>query len=154
NGHQFLSVRSAWSIELIPDSTARSGVCIKATCTAAGSGGIHRRFVDLRQPEWQGRTMTFSCDIKTSRNRAIFPGVEAFKTKYRPRFNSTTEWQRFIQTDIVQFIENTSWSFYFPVSDNDRWQVGDILYLRDFQLEDGNMATTPRPSDKDQTSYV
>ncbi|NQJ68507.1 hypothetical protein HO543_01345 [Streptococcus suis] len=154
NGHQFLSVRSAWSIELIPDPTARSGVCIKATCTGAGNGGIHRKFVDLRQPEWQGRTMTFSCDIKTSRNRVIFPGVEAFKTKSRPRFNSTTEWQRFIQTDIVQFIENTSWSFFFSGSNNEQWQVGDVLYLRDFQLEDGNMATTPSPSDKDQTSYV
>lgn len=154
NGHQFLSIRSAWSIELIQDSTARSGVYIKATCTSAGNGGIHRRFVDLRKPEWQGRTMTFSCDIKTSKNRVIFAGVEAFKNKSRPRFNSTTEWQRFTQTDVVQYVENGSWSFFFSLSLNEQWQVGDVLYLRDFQLEDGNMATTPRPSDKDQTSYV
>ncbi|HFI0634093.1 TPA: phage tail spike protein [Streptococcus suis] len=154
NGHQFLSIRSTWSIELIPDSTARSGVYIKATCTSAGNGGIHRRFVDLRKPEWQGRTMTFSCDVKTSKNRVIYAGVEAFKTKSRPRFNSTTEWQRFTQTDVVQYVENGSWSFFFSLSLNEQWQVGDILYLRDFQLEDGNMATTPRPSDKEQTSYV
>ncbi|HFI0238313.1 TPA: phage tail spike protein [Streptococcus suis] len=154
NGHQFLSIRSTWSIELIPDSTARSGVYIKATCTSAGNGGIHRRFVDLRKPEWQGRTMTFSCDVKTSKNRVIYAGVEAFKNKSRPRFNSTTEWQRFTQTDVVQYVENGSWSFFFSLSLNEQWQVGDILYLRDFQLEDGNMATTPRPSDKDQTSYV
>lgn len=153
-GHQFLSIRSTWSIELIPDSTARSGVYIKATCTSAGNGGIHRRFVDLRKPEWQGRTMTFSCDVKTSKNRVIYAGVEAFKTKSRPRFNSTTEWQRFTQTDVVQYVENGSWSFFFSLSLNEQWQVGDILYLRDFQLEDGNMATTPRPSEKEQTSYV
>ncbi|HFU4466068.1 TPA: phage tail spike protein [Streptococcus suis] len=154
NGLKFTQFNSTWTLELVNDPTARSGVHVKATCTGVGAGGIHSVFVNLRDSEWQGRQMTFSFEVKTSRVRAISYGVQAFKNKVTRETNSTTSWSRVVLTDIVDYVEGKGRLFFFSGTTTDRWQVGDILYLRDFQLEDGNMATTPRPSDKEQTSYV
>ena len=143
--YNFSLSQSIWQFERIADSTARSGYHIKATCTQAGGGGFHRIFRDLRGAEWQARTMTYSVDIKASKSVRMRLGVEAFNNGYKA-FDVTTNWQRFISTDTVSYKTLYSFPFY---SDAIAWAVGDVIYLRDPQLEDGTVATAPRIAEED-----
>ncbi|NRG69103.1 hypothetical protein HPB00_06470 [Streptococcus suis] len=144
----FSNNQSSWRFERIEDGTARSGYHIKATCTQSGGGGFHRYLIDLRGAEWQGRTMTYSVDIKASKLVRMRLGVEAFNKGYKA-FDVTTDWQRFISTDTVNFKTYYSYPFY---ADTTTWAVGDVVYLRDPQLEDGNVATTPHAAEEDLKS--
>ncbi|MEG3310684.1 phage tail spike protein [Streptococcus sp. SS-4456] len=146
--HNFSNNQSSWRFERIEDGTARSGYHIKATCTQSGGGGFHRYLIDLRGAVWQGRTMTYSVDIKASKSVRMRLGAEAFNKGYKA-FDVTTEWQRFISTDTVNFKTYYSYPFY---ADSITWAVGDVVYLRDPQLEDGNLATTPHAAEEDLRS--
>lgn len=150
NNPNFTNFYSSWNYERIEDPTARSGYHIKATCTKAAGAGFHRRFIDLRGAEWQGRTMTYSVDIKSSKSVRIRLGAEAFNGGIKV-FDATTDWKRFSSTDKVNFKTSFSFPFY---TDSVQWQVGDVIYLRDPQLEDGTVATTPSPALKDIQAYI
>ncbi|HFI0853348.1 TPA: phage tail spike protein [Streptococcus suis] len=148
--HIFYANTSAWKYERIADATARSGYHIKATCTQAGGGGFHKVLRDLRGAEWQGRTMTYAVDIKASKSVRMRLGVEAFKSDYKT-IDVTTEWQRFVSTDTVNYRTYYSFTFY---TDSVAWAVGDIIYIRDPQLEDGNVVTTPHAAEEDFSSQI
>lgn len=140
---------SKWLFEIVADNTARSGQYLKATCTKAGTYGFFNRFVDLRGSEWQGKKMTYSIDIKASKSVQMTVGVEAFNGGAK-KFNVTTAWQRFVSTDMVKFKNVYAFPFYIP--DGGTWAVGDVVYLRDVQLEDGTIATAPKPAVEDTQS--
>ena len=148
--HTFNSNTSLWKHERIADATARSGYHIKATCTQAGGSGFHKVLRDLRGSEWQGRTMTYAVDIKASKTVRMRLGAEAFKTGFKT-FDVTTNWQRFVTTDTVDFKTWYSFPFY---TDSVAWAVGDIIYIRDPQLEDGNVATTPHAAEEDFSNQI
>ena len=150
NSYAFSGNQSVWQFERIADSTARSGYHIKATCTQAGGNGFHRVLIDLRGAEWQGRTMTYAVDVKTSKSVKMRLGVEAFNTGYKT-FDATTTWRRFISTDTVNYRAYYSFIFY---ADSITWSVGDVIYLRDPQLEDGTVATAPRIAEEDLTTDI
>ncbi|HFI0694768.1 TPA: hypothetical protein ACGO4F_000833 [Streptococcus suis] len=142
----FFTNSTSWKIERFPDSTARSGYHIKATCTTSGSGGIGAALFDLRGAEWQGKMMTFAVDVKCSKSVRLKYGCEAFENASTQLIDVSTEWERYSSSRKVQFNRWHSFIFYIHV---DRWEVGDVLYIRDPQLEDGNVATTPRPAPED-----
>lgn len=142
---------SKWLFEIVADNTARSGQYLKATCTKAGTYGFFNRFVDLRGSEWQGKKMTYSIDIKASKSVQMTVGVEAFNGGVK-KFNVTTAWQRFVSTDMVKFKNFYVFPFYIP--DGGTWAVGDVVYLRDVQLEDGTIATAPKPAVEDTQSDI
>ena len=142
---------SKWLFEIVADNTARSGQYLKATCTKAGTYGFFNRFVDLRGSEWQGKKMTYSIDIKASKSVQMTVGVEAFNGGVK-KFNVTTAWQRFVSTDMVKFKNVYAFPFYIP--DGGTWAVGDVVYLRDVQLEDGTIATAPKPAVEDTQSDI
>ena len=62
-----LSNQVGWKFERVEDQFAKSGYMLKATCTRAGNGGFYKTFFDLRANEFQGKDMTWSWDIKSSR---------------------------------------------------------------------------------------
>lgn len=142
---------SKWLFEIVADNTARSGQYLKATCTQAGAYGFFNRFVDLRGSEWQGKKMTYSIDIKASKPVKMTLGVEAFSRR-GDKFNVTTDWQRFTSTDVVEF--KNVYAFPFYCEDSATWAVGDVVYLRDVQLEDGTIATAPKPAVEDTQSDI
>ncbi|NQP35068.1 hypothetical protein HO923_00675 [Streptococcus suis] len=150
NGYVFNNVRSIWRFERIEDGTARSGYHIKATCTQSGTNGFHRVLRDLRGAEWQGRTMTYSVDVKASKSVRMLLGAEAFNKGYKA-FDVTTDWKRIISTDTVNYKTYYSFPFYL---DSGQWQVGDVLYIRDPQLEDGTVATTPAVAPEDLANEI
>ena len=143
--HDFYNTVSEWKFERVSDSTAWSGCTIKATCTKAGGGGFHKVLIDLRDAKWQGRTMTYSVYVKASKSIRMRLGSEAFNGGCQI-FDATTSWQRFVSTDAVNYKKYYSFPFY---SDSEVWAVDDVVYIRDPQLEDGNIATTPAASPED-----
>lgn len=143
--HNFYNTVSEWKFERVSDSTAWSGCTIKATCTKAGGGGFHQVLIDLRDAKWQGRTMTYSVYVKASKSIRMRLGSEAFNGGYQI-FDATTSWQRFVSTGAVNYKKYYSFPFY---SDSEVWAVDDVVYIRDPQLEDGNIATTPAASPED-----
>ncbi len=145
------SVLSQWEFEIIPDNTSKSGQCLRATCTQSGAGGIHKVLIDLRGTEWQNKKMTYSIDVKASKSIQMNLGVEVFNGGVK-KFNVTTAWQRFVSTDMVKFKNFYAFPFYIP--DGGTWAVGDVVYLRDVQLEDGTIATAPKPAVEDTQSDI
>ncbi|WP_099778555.1 phage tail spike protein [Streptococcus suis] len=143
--HTFDNLQSVWSYERIPDPTSRSGYHIKAICTQAGGSGFNRIFIDLRASEWQGRTMTYAVDVKASKTVRMRLGAEAFNNGSKV-FDVNVNWQRFVTTDTVNFKNWYRFPFY---ADGSMWSVGDVVYIRDPQLEDGTVATSPCPAPED-----
>ena len=146
------TVLSQWEFEIIPDSASKSGQCLRATCTQSGAGGIHKVLIDLRGMEWQNKKMTYSIDVKASKSIQMNLGVEVF-TESVKSLGVSTDWQRFSYSSTINFRKNYSFVFY-STNNNNAWEVGDVIYLRDVQLEDGTIATAPKPAVEDTQSDI
>lgn len=137
------STSVGWKFERVEDRLAKSGYMLKATCTQAGNGGFHKVLFDLRPNEFQGKDMTWSWDMKSSRPIIFYDmGFEAGGLKRNVPVS--TEWTRITNTFKVAFKQYYSCVFYA-----NGWEVGDVVYIRDPQLEEGTVATTPRPAPED-----
>ena len=135
---------SAWKFETVEDSTAKFGRYLKATCKRAGNYGFYKYFIDIgKHSEFFKQTMTWSMDVKTSKNTNITIGCEWGNAE--ANVNVTENWQRFSKTfDVATSSKNKAWIFY-----GRNWEVGDIVYIRDVQLEYGPNATTPIQAPED-----
>ncbi|MDG3154772.1 gp58-like family protein [Streptococcus suis] len=142
---------SDWKFERVVDAMAKSGHHLKATCTGAGTGGMVADFFDLRGADWQGKMMTFAVDIKCSKPVRLKYGCEAFEDASSQLIDVTTGWKRYASSRKVQFNRWHNFAFYLQAG---RWEVGDVLYIRDPQLEDGNIATTPHAAEEDLRSEI
>ena len=132
-----------WKFERVEDQLAKSGYILKATCTKAGNGGFYKTLFDLRSDEFQGKDMTWSWDMKSSRPITFYDmGFEAGGLK--KNVSVSTEWKRISSAFKVAFNRFYSCVFYA-----NGWEVGDVVYIRDPQLEEGTVATTPRPAPED-----
>ena len=143
---------AGWKFEIIKDNTAKSGQYLKATCTTASTsgGGFHKKLFDFSDGRFFGKQMTWSMDIKLSKAKSVKIGPE-WGYAYLDT-NATTEWKRYSRTfTVAKTAEYSSWIFYT----NDKvWNVGDIVYIRDVQLEDGSIATSPVPAIEDTKSDI
>ena len=143
-----LSNQVGWKFERVEDQFAKSGYMLKATCTRAGNGGFYKTFFDLRANEFQGKDMTWSWDIKSSRPITFYDmGFEAGGLKRN--VSISTEWTRIINTFKVSFKQYYSCVFYAK-----GWQVDDVVYIRDPQLEEGTIATSPKPAPEDTDGLI
>jgi len=141
-------ISSGWKFERVEDQFAKSGYMLKATCTKAGIGGFHKVFFDLRANEFQGKDMTWSWDIKSSRPITFHSmGFEAGGLKRN--VSISTEWERISNTFKVAFKQYYSCVFYA-----NGWQIGDVVYIRDPQLEEGTIATSPKPAPEDTDGLI
>lgn len=136
---------SEWTFERIQDPTAKSGWALKATNVKGSDGGIHKPLVDLRGEEWQGKQMVWSVDVKSNRT-----DISLYNIGFEAGGNITSgvklsdKWQRVSKAFIVKF--DTYWSF---VIYGFGWNTGDVIYIRDPQLEDGTIDTTPKAAPED-----
>lgn len=141
---------SEWTFERVQDPTAKSGWALKATNVKGNDGGIHKPLVDLRGVEWQGKQMTWSVDVKSNRT-----DIKLYNIGFEAGGNITTgvqlsdKWQRVSKAFIVKF--ERFWSF---VVYGFGWRAGDVIWIRDPQLEDGNIATTPKPALEDTDEQI
>ena len=142
------SYSSAWKFERIIDENSKSGYTLKATCTQGGNGGFNKILFELRGNEFQGKDMTWSWEMKSSRSITFYDmGFEAGGLKRNVPVS--TEWERISNTFKVAFSRYFSSVFYA-----NGWRVGDVVYIRDPQLEEGSIATTPKRAPEDTEEAV
>ena len=135
---------SGWKFETFEDNSAKFGRYLKATCTRAGKYGFWKYFIDIaKHSEFFKQTMTWSMDVKTSKNTSLRIGCEWGNAV--SNINTTENWQRFSKTfEVATSSNNKAWIFY-----GSNWEVGDVIYIRDVQLEYGPNATTPSQAPED-----
>ena len=146
------SNKASWKFEIISDSTAKSGQYLKATCTTASTsgGGFYKNLFDFSDGRFFGKQMTWAMDIKLSKAKSIKIGPEWGKAYLN--INATTEWQRYSNTfTVATTTEYKQWIVY---TNDNVWNVGDVVYIRDVQLEEGSLATSPVPAIEDTASDI
>ncbi len=109
--------------------------------------GFFFNLTDLVKTQFQNETLTWSIDLKASRNVTL--RNVGFETNGLKQVTITTEWQRISHTFINKFTNVFAFVFYNPTAN---FNNGDKVYIRLPKLEIGNIATdwTPAPEDVEQ----
>ena len=106
--------------------------------------GFYFNLTDLVKTQFQNETLTWSIDIKASRNVTL--RNVGFETNGLRQVNITSEWQRISQTFINKFINVFAFVFYNPTAN---FNNGDKIYIRLPKLEKGNVTTDWSPAYED-----
>lgn len=124
---------------VVLDPDALCGYHIEVKCTTAGSGPYYPVF--SKTSDKVGKTYTWSFWAKCSANKSsVLVGHECGGTK---RIDLTTSWQKYFMT--WKYIDAAYTSFVFYAT----FAVGEILYIRDFKIEEGSIATKWAPAESD-----
>ncbi|MGT2716555.1 phage tail spike protein [Streptococcus respiraculi] len=140
-----------WRFERITDSRIPGGYAVKATYHGAEkNSGISLGLINLTTSEWLGREVTFSVYVKANRNRKLTNFGHETGGLFGEK-DITTEWQRFSKSFVVTLHpSNSSWTGVALYDESeDKFSNGDELYFAVPQLEDGTVATTPKPAPED-----
>ena len=127
---------------IVADTEAKSGKHIEFKCTTAGPGPHTPIFP--KTTDKVGKVYTCSFWAKSSVNKS---GTVGHECGGLTSVSLTTSWKKFTHT--WTFTDNTYSSFTWYLN----WKVDEILYVRDFKIEEGNKATdwTPAPEDVDSS---
>lgn len=125
---------------IVADAEAKSGKHIEFKCTTAGMGLYTSIFP--KTTDKVGKVYTWSFWAKSSVDKSGSIGHECGG---QTSVSLTTSWKKFTHT--WTFTDDTHHSFTWYLN----WEVDEILYIRDFKIEEGNKATdwTPAPEDVD-----
>lgn len=133
-----------WSIEVLDDIERFSGKKIRITCLSKdGIGSSTGVFFNAGNPtqKYIGQEMTHSIYVRSNRPLNIYTGY--FGGAWHS-VNTSTEWMR----DIFSFTSSKTSDPHFRVYLYNDFEVGDWIEIADFQLELGNIATTPKKSEE------
>ena len=110
--------------------------------------GFYFNLTELVKTQFQNETLTWSIDIKASRNMTL--RNVGFESNGLKQVNITTEWQRLSHTFTNKFTKYFAFVFYNPTAN---FNNGDKIYIKLPKLEKGNVATdwTPAPEDEQQS---
>lgn len=135
--------KNHFTFEYIEDATAIGGYTLKVTCIKdLSSGGANVRMTPIfRQPENLNKKYTISYEIKANEESDRY--YIGFEVGNRPTINVTTNWQRVETTFVNNWGGGMYDRFALFKKPKDGWayRVGDIVYIRDFKLEEGEQAT-------------
>ena len=109
--------------------------------------GFYFNLTDLVKTQFQNETLTWSIEIKASRNMTL--RNVGFETNGLKQVDIITEWQKISHTFTNKFTNVFAFVFYNPTAN---FNNGDKIYIRLPKLEKGNIATdwTPAPEDVEQ----
>ena len=145
--HNFASnsIGGAYKYNVVKDTNALSGYTIEITCTASGVGFFSRPLTKAQQQA--GKKLTYSFQAKCSVNKPSANSI-GYETGGQKAYNLTTDWQYFTHTFTVT--NSTHYAFtWYP-----NWNVGEVLYIRDFKTEEGTKATSWSPAPEDVDSSI
>lgn len=111
--------------------------------------GFYFNLTDLVKTQFQNETLTWSIEIKASRNMTL--RNVGFETNGLKQVTITTEWQRISHTFINKFTNVFAFVFYNPTAN---FNNGDKIYIRLPKLEKGNVATDWTPAPEDNNAFV
>lgn len=128
---------------VVTDPDAKCGKHVEFKCTTAGAGP-HTQIFD-KTPDKVGKVYTWSFWAKASVEKTGNLGSEAGGLK---AVRLTTSWQKFTHTWTFTDTQYSSFTWYLA------WKVGEILYVRDLKIEEGNQATDWTPAPEDVSSAI
>ena len=106
--------------------------------------GFWFALTDLVKTQFQYETLTWSIDVKASRDMTL--NTFGFETNGLRRVDISTQWKRISHTFINKFTNYYAFVFYHPTTN---FNNGDKIYIRLPKLEKGNVATEWIPAYED-----
>lgn len=109
--------------------------------------GFWFNLTDLVKTQFQNETLTWSIEIKASRNITL--NSVGFESNGQTKVDVTTNWKRYSYTFVNRFTNYYMFTFNNPTTN---FNNGDKIYIKLPKLETGNVATdwTPAPEDVEQ----
>ena len=111
--------------------------------------GFWFNLTDLVKNQFQNETLTWSIDIKASRNITL--NSVGFETNGQKRIDISTNWTRISHTFTNRFSKFYMFTFNDPTAN---FNNGDKIYIRLPKLETGNVATDWTPAPEDNNDFV
>nr|DAD81311.1 MAG TPA: Neck appendage protein [Siphoviridae sp. ctHl62] len=111
--------------------------------------GFWFALTDLVKTQFQNETLTWSIDVKASREMTL--NTVGFETNGLRRVDISTQWKRMSHTFINKFTNYYAFVFYHPTTN---FNNGDKIYIRLPKLEIGNVATDWTPAPEDNNAFV
>lgn len=129
------------------DKSVSEDTIILTKVNGSDTYGFYFNLTDLVKTQFQNETLTWSIEIKASRNMTL--SNVGFETNGLRQVDITTGWQRISHTFNNKFTNVFAFVFYNPTAN---FNNGDKIYIRLPKLEIGNVATdwTPAPEDVEQ----
>ena len=126
------------------DKSVSEDTIILTKVNGSDTYGFYFNLTDLVKTQFQNETLTWSIEIKASRNMTL--SNVGFETNGLRQVDITTGWQRISHTFNNKFTNVFAFVFYNPTAN---FNNGDKIYIRLPKLEKGNIATdwTPAPED-------
>lgn len=142
--------------ESVSESTAENGKCLKIRCTKATTANDARGcYFNTGVQIVTGKTYTYSfwVNFNTTKSTNIVLGFERFGTV---SINYKTGWTKYTRTAVAT--NNGLGVFIFYIwckANNQIWNVGDYVLIRDLKIEEGGVATDwcPNSSDSEFKTY-
>lgn len=131
------------------DKSVEGDTLILTKIGGSDTYGFYFNLTDLVKTQFQNETLTWSIDIKASRNVTL--RNVGFETNGLKQVTITTEWQRISHTFINKFTNVFAFVFYNPTAN---FNNGDKVYIRLPKLEKGNVATDWTPAPEDNNDFV
>ncbi|MGG7058702.1 hypothetical protein ACQPUZ_10430 [Clostridium tertium] len=129
---------------IVDDSTAKSKKHIKIECTTTGTGFYFN--IWSGDDSCIGKKYTWSFEAKMNTTKTL--NNIGHERGGRTSINVTTEWKKFYYTWTYASAGNKAFIFY------PRFVVGDIIYIRDFMIEEGTKASSWVPAPEDTNSSI
>ena len=111
--------------------------------------GFWFNLTDLVKNQFQNETLTWSIEIKASRNITL--NSVGFETNGQKRIDISTNWTRISHTFTNRFSKFYMFTFNDPTTN---FNNGDKIYIRLPKLETGNVATDWTPAPEDNNDFV
>lgn len=124
---------------VVSDPDALCGYHIEMKCTTGGAGPYFAVFG--KTPDKIGKTYTWSFWAKCSVNKTV--GAVGHECGGQKSITLTTSWQKYSMTWKYIDYEYSAFVFY------NTFYTGEILYIRDFKIEEGSIATKWAPAESD-----
>lgn len=128
---------------VVGDADALCQYHIETKCTVAGSGPHYPVF--SKKSTYIGKTYTWSFEAKCSVSKTGNVGHECGG---QTQIALTTSWKKFSHTWTFTDGQYSSFTFYM------QFKVGEILYIRDFKIEEGTKATSWNPAPEDVDASI
>ena len=131
------------------DETVDGDTIILTKKGGSDNTGFFFVLTDLVKTQFQNETLTWSIDVKASRDMTL--NTVGFETNGLRRVDISTQWKRISHTFINKFTNYYAFVFYHPTTN---FNNGDKIYIRLPKLEKGNVATDWTPAPEDNNAFV
>ena len=131
------------------DETVDGDTIILTKKGGSDNTGFFFALTDLVKTQFQNETLTWSIDVKASRDMTL--NTVGFETNGLRRVDISTQWKRMSHTFINKFTNFYAFVFYHPTTN---FNNGDKIYIRLPKLEKGNVATDWTPAPEENNAFV